>query len=147
MKSNSLNGFTMVELMVVLAVVSILAAVALPAYLNYSTRAKVTEGVGMMSAAKTDVMSFYVSNSTFPVTNLEAGLGPSTDYASRTVTGVSIGGDPSAGTITVELNLPQLGTDNLLQLVPTASESGFDWTCQAASVNGIVTNFLPSSCR
>lgn len=147
MTQNRLHGFTIVELMVVLAIVSILAVVALPAYVNYSTRAQVAEGVGIASGAKTAVMDAYLSTDAFPVTNAEAGLGVPTDYARQWVTGLTIGAVPSAGTITMEINISQLGTNNLLQLVPSTNGASFEWVCQAAAVNGIENHFLPSSCR
>ena len=147
MKHDSSKGFTIVELMVVLAIISILVVVALPAYVNYATHAKVSEGIGIASGAKTAVMSTYLVNDTFPITNTEAGLGLATDYGRQWVTGLSVGNIPSAGTITVELNLTELGLDNLLQLVPTANGRSFDWVCQTAPVNGVQGKFLPGSCR
>lgn len=148
MKTHNFKGFTLVELMVVLAIISILAMVALPAYLNYTTRSKVSEGIGMTAAAKSAVMDTYLIADAFPITNAEAGLGPPADYARQWVTGITIGDDPSPGTITVEINLSPLGTDNLLQLIPEYTLGGnFDWDCQPAAVNGVQAKFVPGSCR
>lgn len=146
MSKNNPKGFTLVELMIVLAIISILAMVALPAYVNYSVRAQVSEGIGMASGAKTAVMDTYITNDAFPVTNAQAGLGAPADYERQWVAGITIGAVPSAGTINVEIKIPQLGANNILQLVPTTTGDAFDWTCQTAAVNGIEARFLPGSC-
>ena len=147
MKQNSLKGFTLLELLVVMAIISILSVVALPTFVNYATRSKVSEGLAIAAGAKIAVMDAYLNNEVFPVTNAQAGLGLSTDYARQFVIGLTVGSVPSPGAITVELDLPPLGTDNLLQLVPTFNGSTFDWTCQVAAVNGLQGIFVPGSCR
>ena len=67
------KGFTLIELMIVVAIIGILAAVALPAYQDYTTRAKVSECVGMLSACKTAVTEFYSSQGEMPADAAQAG--------------------------------------------------------------------------
>ena len=67
------QGFTLIELMIVVAIIGILAAVAIPAYQDYTIRARVTEGLGFAAAAKTAVSEFYISQGTMPADSSEAG--------------------------------------------------------------------------
>ena len=60
------KGFTLIELMIVVAIIGILAAIAIPAYQNYVTRAQVTEGLSLADGWKTSVAEFYAQNGTFP---------------------------------------------------------------------------------
>ena len=68
------QGFTLIELMIVVAIIGILAAVAIPAYQDYTIRAKVTEGLSLAAAGKTAVSEFYASNGRLPANNQSAGV-------------------------------------------------------------------------
>src|SRR5690606_2204422 len=68
------QGFTLIELMIVVAIIGILAALAIPAYQDYTIRAKVAEGVNMAAAARTAVSEFFISQNEWPSSNGEAGL-------------------------------------------------------------------------
>ncbi|WP_416372692.1 pilin [Acinetobacter schindleri] len=68
------KGFTLIELMIVVAIIGILAAIAIPAYQDYTIRAQVTEGVNLMAGAKAAVTETYNDTGTFPATNAAAGL-------------------------------------------------------------------------
>src|SRR5258705_10984112 len=71
------KGFTLIELMIVVAIIGILAAIAIPAYQDYTIRAQVTEGLNLAGAAKTAVSESYSSNGTWPADNTAAGVGAS----------------------------------------------------------------------
>ena len=75
-------GFTIVELMIVVAVVSVLALIALPVYLDYTVRSKVSEALVFMAEAKTSVSDAYYSNNDMPTNNVEAGLRDPNNYDS-----------------------------------------------------------------
>ena len=145
------NGFTLIELMVVIAIVSILATIALAAYSNFMIRSKVAEGLGFASEAKTAVTSYYSGNNYFPLDNDAAGLATPVsynrfNYLSRLeVNETAI--DPSSGIITVTIKIPGLGTDNKLELVPTTINGLLIWECRPALTNGIASVRVPPVCR
>ena len=85
------QGFTLIELMIVVAIIGILAAIAIPAYQDYTIRAKVTEGIGLADAAKTAVAEAFQSGDMAGVTALATGWVP-TNFASKYVTSVVVTG-------------------------------------------------------
>ena len=95
-----MQGFTLIELMIVVAIIGILAAVALPAYQDYTKRAKMTEAIGFIAAAKTGVSEAYASSGTLTgIDNTAAGLAAPTDITSAVVESVTVAG----GVITVNV--------------------------------------------
>ncbi len=148
MRYSSSKGFTILELMAIVAIVSILAVLALNAYSDYATRAQVSEGMGFAAEAKSSVLTAYSTGAGIPTTNELAGLPQPADYSTDFITSISLGSIPTRGTITVQFSMPPLGTDNLVQLIPTTDSSGrITWQCRAPATNGIRNVFLPPNCR
>lgn len=145
------RGFTVIELMIVVTIVSILAVIAMPAYVEYATRSKVAEAMGFMGEAKTSVSErFYTNNQQWPISNQEAGLPAADDYdAYDFVKRLEVASVAPFGVITVTLDLPNTPADDKqLQLVPSTASGEIVWTCQPAPPpDGVENKYAPANCR
>ena len=144
---NVQKGFTLIELMIVVAIVGILTAIALPTYQNYTTRAKVAEVLAAMETAKTAVAETYTSTGTLPTSNSAAGLGAAASYSTTYLTSLTVG---AAGLVSAVIR----GTNNAsidattMRLTPTAGTNGqITWVCTNSGTAATVNPFLPQNCR
>ena len=144
---NKQSGFTLIELMMVMAIVSILMVVAIPVYSDYATRTKVSEGLGFAAAAKTTVTESYYNRGLIPSNNNEAGLPPPEAFDFEHISRLEVSTVPVPGSITITYRIPTLGSDNLLQLVPTEENGEMLWRCTPPPANGVSSNRLPANCR
>ncbi len=134
------QGFTLIELMIVVAIIGILAAVALPAYQDYTVRAKVTEGLSLASAGKTAVSEFFASTGNLPGSNVSAGLSGPTSINGNSVRSVTVG---AGGNITVAYSGNPIDGNTII-LAPTTAGGGVKWACNTGTLEG---KYRPSSCR
>lgn len=144
------DGFTIIELMIVVAIVSILAVIALPAYQDYTVRSKVSEGVTTMAEAKTSVSTRYAATNTMPTNNSEAGMAPADSYDSlEFVKRMEISSVPVEGTIILTFKIPNSGANNKqLRLVPSTTTGLIVWTCEPVDGPlGVENKHVPANCR
>ncbi len=139
------KGFTLIELMIVVAIIGILAAIAIPAYQDYIKRSKVTELATSASACKVSVTEYYQSQNVMPTSVGEAGC--TDDASSKYVNQLEVG---ASGVITVTAQNISGDVDTLIYaLKPSAaaSDSAVDWTCDQAAGTTIPGKYLPANCR
>ena len=155
MKRSMQKGFTLIELMIVVAIIGILAAVALPAYQDYVARAQVTEGVTLASGLKTNMSETFATKGTCPVntdanTAAAAGLAQDTAINGKYVLKVTTGGAAVAtGGCTITATFKGAGVvatplvnATVILTLSNANSGSFNWTCTSA----IAQKYLPTGC-
>ncbi len=136
------QGFTLIELMIVVAIIGILAAVAIPSYQDYTKRAHVSEGLSLAGAAKTGVSEYYGSQGSWPGSNPQAGIGTAASINGNAVTSVAVGAN---GTVLITYNTKvDSTTGSTLLLTPNDAGGSIKWLCNTGSVP---SKLRPSNCR
>jgi type IV pilus assembly protein PilA len=159
------KGFTLIELMIVIAIIGILAAIAIPAYQNYTIRSQVTEGLSLADGWKTSISEFYAQNGSMPVTSSTAGsatgIVAAGTSAGKYVSSISV---TTGGQIQVLYSGSQANsklTGSILALTPgTDTNNDVIWVCGTAPTPTNVTlaggsttattvsaQYLPASCH
>lgn len=135
------KGFSLIELMVVVAIIAVLSAIALPAYQDYVVRAQVAEGVNLSNGARMAIAVYYGDTGEFPADNAEAGLAPAGSITGSYTESVTIDG---AGNISVlfggRANAKLQG--EVLNFSASDNGGSLRWEC-----SGLEGSYMPSVCR
>lgn len=137
----SQEGFTLIELMIVVAIIAVLAAIALPAYQDYMARAQVAEGIGLSTGAKLAIATYYGDRGQFPADNAAAGMAPPMSISGKYVRSVTVN---STGSILVAFTSTANAKlhDQVLTLQANDNDGSLSWNC-----GGLAPKYLPASCR
>jgi type IV pilus assembly protein PilA len=143
------QGFTLIELMIVVAIIGILAAIAIPAYQDYTIRAQVSEGLNLGGGTKTAITEYYQDTGVFPGDNATAGLETAANITGKYVGSVAVGAN---GVVTVTYaGIASGGSANdnidgaMLTMTPFDNLGSVSWTC--ADGGGLANKWLPAACR
>jgi type IV pilus assembly protein PilA len=149
------KGFTLIELMIVVAIIGILAAVAIPAYQDYIARSQVSEAVSLLGSGKTPFAEYFASRGSWPSTASEVMGNTSGKYtASIQITGTPVTTAP--GQITLVATMLTSGVNSNItggNLILDTTDGGKTWTCKTTGATGpgaggpLSTRYVPANCR
>ncbi|MDQ5908287.1 MAG: type pilus assembly protein PilA [Pseudomonadota bacterium] len=135
------QGCTLIELMIVVAIIGILAAIAIPAYQDYTIRGQVSEGLVLSGGAKNAVADTWSNRGAFPTSNASAGITAAASISGSYVTSVTIG---VGGAITAAYgNKANRKITSSIVLTPSDAGGSVTWRC----TSGLPAKYLPADCR
>ena len=159
-REKTAQGFTLIELMIAIAIVGVLAAIAVPQFSSYLARARVSEAINYAQSCKTGFIEFYATRGTFPTSVAEAGC---TDIATDNIANVTVTGDSSPSIVVTLANaapLPEAIRGHRITLQPMGSNNSLaaegqnilDWHCStrpsgAGTASTEALDLVSAACR
>jgi len=149
------KGFTLIELMIVVAIIGILAAIAIPAYQDYTIRSQASEGAILADGVKTALTEFYNNYGHFPTNNTSAGLESSGSIVGKYTSNVDVSAVPGKIVVKYGLQVNSKINGSVLAFSAYASsgQGSITWNCKqsqggtAATGTYLANKYLPSACR
>jgi type IV pilus assembly protein PilA len=141
------KGFTLIEMMIVVAIVGVLASLAIPAYQDYIARSQVSEAVSLLGSGKTPLSEFFADKGQWPSNAASAEGGVMGNVAGRYTSAITItGGNAGTGAITLEARMKGSGVTSTItgKTLMLVSSDGKSWQCQIGTIE---PQFVPASCR
>lgn len=137
------QGFTLIELMIVVAIIGILASMAIPAYQTYTIRAQVAEGLNISGPVQNAVAEYRLEYGVFPADNTAAAADIATAYRGKYVSSITIAG----AVVSIQYGNDANGQINgqTLELTAISNAGSVEWSCATGGV--IPTGYLPAACR
>ncbi len=137
------KGFTLIELMIVVAIIGIIAMIAIPAYQTYLIRAQIAEGLNLVGPIKQAIAEFHKDTGNYPANNAQAALLTPTSYSGNYVSSISVNGATISIMYGNQANAKISGST--VSVIAQDNAGSTSWVCESGGF--ILSSYLPSACR